>query len=122
MGVKNKGNWNALKPLVFATLQTLNRVQLLSMLMKNGALMTYIYLISYYPLKPMWLSMKNAIHAKRQEKHCKVKKQASETDIDMAEMLDYQPENVIINNVIKSPMEGNENEMEVAKVTNEKNR
>ena len=66
--------------------------------------------------------MKNAIHAKRQEKHCKVKKQASERDIDMAEMLDYQPENVIINNVIKSPMGGNKNEMEVAKVTNEKNR
>lgn len=33
-----------------------------------------------------------------------MKKQASETDIDMAEMLDYQPENVVINNVVKSPV------------------
>ena len=68
--------------------------------------MTYIYLISYYPINPVWLSMKNGSHAKRQEKHCEVKKQASETDIDMAEMLDYQTENAIVNNVVKSSMMG----------------
>lgn len=61
----------------------------------------------------MWLSRKNASHAKRQEKHCEVKKQASETDIDTAEMLDYQPENAMINNVVKSPVGGRGSEMEV---------
>ena len=68
--------------------------------------MTYIYLISYYTINPVWLSIKNGSHAKRQEKHCEVKKRTSETDIDMAEMLDYQPENAIVNNEVKSPMGG----------------